>query len=195
MELRLIIAGLGGQGVVLVTRLLTQTAMVLGHSVMASETHGMSQRGGSVLSHLKIGGTEAPLIQRGTAHVLLALDPDEAVRNLPFLRRGGAAFVNGENDLPPEVVEHLDRLEISASTLPANRMALEIGAVAVANVVMVGFAAAHAAMPLPIDALHNALPAAVPRGLEYNRRALEAGYDAGRALFADGGEQQSATGG
>ena len=91
-ELKFILAGLGGQGVVFLTRLLAQTAVALGHAVMVSETHGMSQRGGSVISHLKIGGDEAPLIQRGTADVLLALEADEAVRNLPFLRRGGLAL-------------------------------------------------------------------------------------------------------
>src|SRR3990170_8827251 len=99
MERKLVIAGVGGQGVVFVTRLLTQAAVILRRPVMASETHGMSQRGGSVLSHLKVGGNLAPLIQRGTADALLALDPEEAVRNLVFVRRGGTVFVNTEEDL------------------------------------------------------------------------------------------------
>ncbi|MDP7346053.1 MAG: 2-oxoacid:acceptor oxidoreductase family protein, partial [Anaerolineales bacterium] len=61
-ELKLIITGLGGQGVVFLTRLISNTAVALGQLVMVSETHGMSQRGGSVISHVKIGGSEAPLI-------------------------------------------------------------------------------------------------------------------------------------
>jgi len=64
---------------------------------MVSETHGMSQRGGSVMSHLKIGGNEAALIGRGTADAVLALEPDEALRNLPFLRLGGTVLVNGDD--------------------------------------------------------------------------------------------------
>ena len=126
MELKLILVGLGGQGVVFLTRLLSKTAMALGQPVMVSETHGMSQRGGSVISHLKIGGSEAPLIRRGTADLLLALDPDEAVRNLPFLRRGGTVFVNSDNGLRPEVAEHLERLDIQVLTLPASQMAVTI---------------------------------------------------------------------
>ena len=73
IELRLIIAGLGGQGVVFLTRLLSETAASLDYPVMVSETHGMSQRGGSVISHLKVGGNQAALIGRGTADALLAL--------------------------------------------------------------------------------------------------------------------------
>ena len=80
MELKLILVGLGGQGVVFLTRLLSKTALALGQPVMVSETHGMSQRGGSVISHLKIGGDEAPLIHRGAADALLALEADEAIR-------------------------------------------------------------------------------------------------------------------
>ena len=66
-ELKLIITGIGGQGIVFLTRLISHTAVNLGYAVVVSETHGMSQRGGSVISHLKINGSESPLVQRGTA--------------------------------------------------------------------------------------------------------------------------------
>lgn len=178
MELKLVLAGLGGQGVIFTTRLLAQAAMALGQPVMVSEVHGMSQRGGSVISHLKIGGSEAPLIRRGTADLLLALEPDEAVRNLPFLRRGGLAFVNAENSLRPDVAKHLERLEIQVLSLPATRMAVALGSVAVTNVVLVGFAAAHPFLPLPIDALRETLAVIAPRRRALNLQALAAGYRA-----------------
>jgi indolepyruvate ferredoxin oxidoreductase beta subunit len=181
MELNLILAGLGGQGVIFMTRLLAQTCVTLGHPVIVSETHGMSQRGGSVISHLRIGGSEAPLIRRGTADVLLGLEADEAVRNLPFLRQGGDAFVNSENGLRPEVAEHLERLNIQVRSLPATRVAVEIGSPAIANVVLVGFAAAFPSVPLSIEALSETLVSITPRGRELNLRALEAGYGAGCA--------------
>jgi len=181
VELNLILAGLGGQGVIFMTRLLAQTWVALGHPVIVSETHGMSQRGGSVISHLRIGGSEAPLIQRGTADVLLALEPDEAVRNLPFLRQGGHAFVNSENGLRPEVAGHLERLHIQLRSLPATSVAVEIGSAAIANVVLVGFAVAFPSMPLSIEALRETLGAIAPRGRELNLQALEAGYRAGCA--------------
>jgi indolepyruvate ferredoxin oxidoreductase beta subunit len=183
MELKLILAGLGGQGVVFATRLLAQTAVTLGHPVMVSETHGMSQRGGSVISHLKIGGSEAPLIRRGTADVLLGLEADEAVRNLPFLRPDGVAFVNAENGLRPDVTEHLERLNIQVWATPATRLAMHIGSAAVANVVLIGFAAACPSLSLPIDALRETLVSITPRGRELNLLALEAGYHAGYAHY------------
>jgi indolepyruvate ferredoxin oxidoreductase beta subunit len=179
MELKLVLAGLGGQGVIFTTRLLARTAVALGQSVMVSEVHGMSQRGGSVISHLKIGGSEAPLIRRGTADLLLALAPDEAIRNLVFLRRGGAAFVNTENSLRPKVAEHLDRLNIRVLSLPASRMAMELGSAAVTNAILVGFAAAHPSLPLSINALRETLAVVASRRRELNLRALEAGYGAG----------------
>ena len=120
MELKLILSGLGGQGVVFLTRLLAQTAISLEHQVMVSETHGMSQRGGSVMSHLRVGGGEAPLIRKGTADVLIALEANETVRNLSYLRQGGTVFVNSENGLPNEIMPHLERLNIQAYHLPAS---------------------------------------------------------------------------
>jgi indolepyruvate ferredoxin oxidoreductase beta subunit len=178
-ERKLVVAGLGGQGVVFTTRLLAQTAVALGQPVMVSEVHGMSQRGGSVISHLKIGGSEAPLIRRGTADLLLALAPDEALRNLVFLRRGGVAFVNAEDGLRPEVMAYLPRLNVQVLSLPASRMAMAFGAAAVANAILVGFAAAHPSLPLPIDALGETLAAIASRRCEMNLQALEAGYRAG----------------
>lgn len=179
MELKLILAGLGGQGVIFTTRLLAQTAASLGYPVMVSEVHGMSQRGGSVISHLKIGGSEAPLIRRGTADLLLALESDEAIRNLPFLRQGGVAVVNTEQDLPSEVARHLARLNILVLPVPATRMAMGLGSAAVSNVVLVGFAAAHPSLALSIDALREVLTAIARRRHELNLQALEAGYRAG----------------
>jgi indolepyruvate ferredoxin oxidoreductase beta subunit len=74
MQIRLVIAGIGGQGVVYATKVLSQVGLKRGDPVLASENHGMSQRGGSVMSHLKIGGSDAPLIRRGAADALVGLD-------------------------------------------------------------------------------------------------------------------------
>jgi indolepyruvate ferredoxin oxidoreductase beta subunit len=176
MELKLILTGLGGQGVVFLTRLLSHTAVSLGYPVMVSETHGMSQRGGSVISHLKVGGSEAPLVQRGTADMLVALEPSEAIRNLTFLRQGGAAYVNSEDGLPPNLEEHLAKIDIRLSCLPASQMAIELGSAAMANTVMAGFA-----RPFPIEALRQTVMDVATRGRELNLQALEAGFQARQA--------------
>ncbi len=179
MEKKLILAGLGGQGVVFLTRLLANTAVYLNHPVIVSETHGMSRRGGSVMSHLKIGGSQSPLIRRGTADIVIALEAGEAIKNLPFLRPGGITFVNSENGLPPKIAAYLERSNIQAYTLSASNMAVELGNAAVTNAIMVGFAAANPALSLPIESIRETMAVVAKRGLELNLQALEAGFQAG----------------
>ncbi len=181
------LCGLGGQGIVFLTRLLAQTAVSLGWPVMVSETHGMSQRGGSVVSHLKIGGNQAPLIPRGRADLLLALDPDEALRYLTYLKPGGAAFVNVDaagwaRRQTEALAAHLERLHMAVHTIPAAEMALEMGVPAVANVILAGFALAHDALPLPLDAVRDTLRRIAPRSPELNLQALELGLRAGQTV-------------
>ncbi|MGD2254110.1 MAG: indolepyruvate oxidoreductase subunit beta [Anaerolineales bacterium] len=179
-ELKIVIAGIGGQGVVFATRLLARTAIIMGLPVVASETHGMSQRGGSVVSHLKIDGTQAPLIQRGTADMLLALDASEGLRNLPFVRSGGAVFVNSEGGLPADMSTHLERLRIDLHSYPAGKIAMDLGTSTVANVALIGFAAAFFPLTLPMDAIERTLKDIASRQLEINLQALHAGFEAGR---------------
>ena len=184
MNLKLIITGNGGQGIVFLTRLFSQTAVALGHSVMISETHGMSQRGGSVISHVKINGDEAPLVQRGTADCMIALDANEAVRNLALLRRGGIIFVNADNGLRPEVTPHLERLNIKVLSLPVVNLALEMGSASIANIIMAGFAIAHPAFDIPLDKMTATIEKTSKRNAELNLKALEMGYQAGMKNFS-----------
>lgn len=176
VELKVILAGIGGQGVVFATRLLAQAAVEMGAPVLASETHGMSQRGGSVLAHLKISGTEAPLIRRGTADILLAFERDEALRSLEFLRSGGVAFVNDSEEVPLEVQEALDLRQVEIHSLPAKSMAIALGSSAVTNVVLIGFAAAHPIFAFPLETIRTVLGRLAPKARDLNLRALEAGY-------------------
>lgn len=89
-----IVAGVGGQGVLFVTRLLARALLAQGHNIMISEVHGMAQRGGSVISHLKAGHFTGPLVGFGQADMVFSLDADEAVRSLPFLAPKGVLAVN-----------------------------------------------------------------------------------------------------
>jgi indolepyruvate ferredoxin oxidoreductase beta subunit len=89
-----IICGIGGQGILFATRVLGHIALSRGEHVMGSEVHGMSQRGGSVISHFKIGSYSSPLVCEGEADILLAFEQNEALRNYHFLREGGCAVVN-----------------------------------------------------------------------------------------------------
>lgn len=181
---KIIITGIGGQGIIFVTRLLAQTATILDHPVMISETHGMSQRGGSVVSHLKIGGDQAPLIHRGTADILIGLNADETVRQLPMLRPEGVIFVNTDSPLPAELDPHLKRLDLKVFTITASQLAVELGSAAVTNVIMIGFAAASPSLPIPFDVFIKALKNVTSRGLEMNLKALEIGYQNGQEVFS-----------
>ncbi len=89
-----IIVGIGGQGILFSGRVLGAVALAQKQRVMGSEVHGMAQRGGSVISHFKTGDFISPLVRAGEADVLLAFDQNEGIRNLHFLREGGAFVVN-----------------------------------------------------------------------------------------------------
>jgi indolepyruvate ferredoxin oxidoreductase beta subunit len=179
-----VIAGIGGQGVIFATRLLTRAAIRMGLPAIASESHGMSQRGGSVVSHVKFGGIQSPLIRRGTADLILGLDQQEALRNLAYLRGGGSAVMNSDNGIGPELEQLLAERQIQIRRLPASQMAIELGSVTVANVVLIGYASTDPAFPLPQDVLRETLREAAPRAEQLNQRALEAGRAAAKLELA-----------
>ncbi len=94
--MQVIIGGLGGQGILFASRVLGHIALSKGLHVNGSEVHGMSQRGGSVISHFKIGDYASPLVRAGEADVLLAFEQGEGLRNFHFLKKGGVALVNAD---------------------------------------------------------------------------------------------------
>ena len=96
--MQFIIVGIGGQGILFTSKILGNLAISRGHDVIGSEVHGMAQRGGSVISHFKIGDYKSPLVKIGEADVLIAFDQNEGIRNLPFLRKGGVFVVNVHDD-------------------------------------------------------------------------------------------------
>ncbi len=182
-ELRVVIAGIGGQGVIFTTRLLTLTAIRLGLPAIAAESHGMSQRGGSVVSHLRVGGIQSPLIRRGTADVVLGLDKNEALRSLVFLKANGVAFMNSDDGPGSEVERRLESREIHVHWLPASQTAIELGSVTVANVVLIGFASAHPSFPFPEQSLQETLREASTRGSALNLAALDKGREIALGAF------------
>ncbi|MDR1378892.1 MAG: 2-oxoacid:acceptor oxidoreductase family protein [Synergistaceae bacterium] len=89
-----IIVGIGGQGILFTSKVLGKIAIGKGLSAIGSEVHGMAQRGGSVISHFKVGNYKGPLVTEGNADVVMAFDQSEGIRNLSFLRKGGTFLVN-----------------------------------------------------------------------------------------------------
>jgi indolepyruvate ferredoxin oxidoreductase, beta subunit len=176
MERKLVVAGIGGQGVIFVTKVLSQAGLLRSEQVLASENHGMSQRGGSVMSYVKIGGSEAPLIRRGTADALIAFDATEAIRNLTFVRRHGHVCINSANGLEATLSRRLGELGIQVLTVDADGLARQMGAAAAANLVVLGFAAAGGAVGFTVEELKAAVRILGPaKAVETNLRALELG--------------------
>jgi len=134
---QIIISGVGGQGVLFVTRLLAEAAIKKSLAVFTSETHGMAQRGGTVLSHLKVGDFSSPLIRPAQADGLLALRAENLTQHGAFLKDGGWVIANGENDAKND-----SRLQVDA--IDADTLAQEIGNPKAVNLIVLGFALAMA---------------------------------------------------
>ena len=95
MNKNILLCGVGGQGIVLASKLIAQAAMENSLPVMSAETIGMAQKGGSVFSHVRIGSNlSTPMIPKGGADVIIGFEPAEAVRMLPYLKKDGTVIVN-----------------------------------------------------------------------------------------------------
>lgn len=166
-NLQMVIVGLGGQGVILFTRVLGEWALLEGCRVLATETHGMATRGGSVTAHLKLGDHHFPLIMKGMAHVALALAPTEELRAKEYLTPGGLLVTNrkGRGE------------ERGVFPVQAGKLALEeLGSPLYTNLVMLG-ALGCKVLEASKESLLKAVKKVVGnRQLDKNARALELGY-------------------
>lgn len=186
-----VLAGVGGQGIVLLSDLLGETALAAGYDVKKSDVFGMAQRGGSVSSFVRIGErVSSPLPRPGEIDVLVALEKLEAARWAPQLRPGGIAVVNDHTIFPLSVGVGADRYPSDEEVLSAlrartdrvqmldgTRMAAELGNPRVLNVIILGFVASLLPIPWPawVQAVEHRIP---PRHRELNLRALDAGRQA-----------------
>lgn len=134
---QLIISGVGGQGVLFVTRLLAEAAIKKGLPVFTSETHGMAQRGGTVLSHFKVGDFSSPLIRPRQADGLLLLKAENMAAHGNFLKSSGWVISNAGND-------DNRQNEIPVHDIDADSLAQEIGNPKAINLIVLGFALAKA---------------------------------------------------
>lgn len=176
-----VVAGVGGQGVLFVTRMLALGAQELSGGVLISEVHGMAQRGGSVISHLKIGDFAGPLVAMGRADLLLSLDPGEAVRNFGFLRPGGVAVINAPDAgfLSAQALEALAAHGVRLICLDAAGLARAAGAAKGLNLALLAGAAAAGALPFPAATLKRVvMEASPPARQKDNQRLWESGSHA-----------------
>lgn len=128
----LVIAGVGGQGVLFLTGLLADAAMKTGWNVLASETHGMAQRGGTVLSHLRVGDVKSPLVREGSADAVLVLRQDVLQAASAFLRPEGMAVVNAGHPVSSQEGRLM-------ACIDAEPIAASIGDFKTVNLIVLGF--------------------------------------------------------
>ena len=189
MSTNVILAGVGGQGAVLASKLLARAAMGRGLPVKTAETIGMAQRGGSVFSHVRIGaGAHSPLIGRGRADAIVAFEPAEAARQLPFLRAHGMVVTSGAPVVPvsaatggpaydlPAIMSYLRSAvgEKNLVVVDAAAAGAQLGTAKALNLVLLGAAARAGALgPVTVGDLVAAVRALVkPAFVDLDLRAL-----------------------
>ena len=189
MKKDIIIVGVGGQGILLASRVLGRLAMDAGLDIKVSEVHGMSQRGGDVITHVRVGEKVlSPLVTEGEADAILSFELMEAARALPFLREGGRIVVNSQKIEPvtvkigaaeyPEDIDALLRSRGRVLEFDARAVAAECDAPKSVNIALLGAFAAGESFTQ--EAWLAAVEACVPpKTIEANRRAFLAGWQLG----------------
>ena len=192
-----LLTGVGGQGTVLAAKVLAQAAQAKGWQVRTAETIGMAQRGGSVVSHVRMGdnGEEviAPLVAKGTADMIIAFEPAEAARVLPYLAPDGVmvsattsiqpitAALSTEPYLAEATIASLDERLNECTAAPARfglvddeAVLSQVGNRKALNTVLLAFALKTGHLPLSLDDLRDAVRACVkPRFVELNLAAID----------------------
>ena len=184
----IMIVGVGGQGTLLASRLLGAALLSAGYDVKVSEVHGMSQRGGSVVTYVKYGEkVYSPIVQKGQADLILAFEQLEAARWLPFLKTDGTIITNtqkmdpmpvvtGAAVYPEGVLDAIRRTGVQLRAVDALSLAVEAGSTKAVNVVLIGVMAAH--MDIDRAVWEQAIRDTVPQKfLEMNLKAFALGYE------------------
>ena len=181
------IVGVGGQGSLLASKMLGHVAMQAGYDVKVSEVHGMSQRGGSVVTYVKYSDQTvwSPVINEGEADVIISFEMLEAARWVSYLKKDGAIVVNSQEIAPMPVITgaavypeniaaKLEGLGLNLKVIDALQLAEEAGSAKAVNVVLMG--AVSRVMDFPEEMWQKAIDECVPpKFLEINRRAFALG--------------------
>lgn len=190
----IIVCGVGGQGILTLTNILSAAAVMDDFNVRGAEVHGMAQRGGSVVTHIRIGECYSPLVMEGTADLLMGLEPMEALRNLIYLSRNGSAVVNLHPIIPPHLIrggypsiEQIKR-EIEANCraffFDCLKLALKAGSHYAVNMVILGLAFGLKLLPLSEKSILNAVKVYIPRNfLDLNVNAFKLGVREGERIL------------
>lgn len=190
-SLDVVVCGVGGQGTLVLSSVVAAAAVLAGLKVVAGETHGQAQRGGTASSHVRIREKEepAPLIPLGEADVLVSLEYWEAMRYAKYLKKGGVAIVSTDRMIPvtasagltkypsqPEFQKYMQQVTDRVYLVEASSVAKSVGEPRATNSVLLGVLAKEVSLPFDVDTLKRAIALYVPRrSQEQNLKAFEAG--------------------
>jgi indolepyruvate ferredoxin oxidoreductase, beta subunit len=176
----ILIAGVGGQGILLCSNLIGEACVTEGIPVKGAETHGMSQRGGSVEVHIRVGCIYGPMIPAGKADFLIALEPLEGARYSPYLKRDGLVFVNersvqfGRGYKVNQQIEIIRRRTSRIISGDFTGMVMELGNVKILNVFMLGIASVF--IPLKSESFQKSIKKVVRKEfVDINLKAFRQG--------------------
>ncbi len=190
--MNIIICGVGGNGVILTTRILAEAAMKEGFNVRIVYSHGLAIRGGTVVSYLRIGSdAKGVIMPQRSGDILLAFEPLEALRQMKLLKDNAKVLLNNEPYIGvdahlglsdyPEIDEIISKLSKTQELveIEASKLAIKAGSQVMTNVVMLGSLASSKELPIKRDTLLNAvLDMVPPQTIESNKRAFEYGEQA-----------------
>jgi indolepyruvate ferredoxin oxidoreductase beta subunit len=183
MKIQIVLAGVGGQGILFAARIFSQLGLKLGLDVMGSETHGMSQRGGSVVAHVKLGAYKSPMIGLDAADLLYSFHEMETYNNLKFLRSGGLCFVNLESAdrFDRNILHHIENKNITFRGYDASSVALKMGSMRSANIALIGYSAGTGLIPFSYGNLKDVLESQSREStVKNNLAAFDTGFQAGQ---------------
>ena len=185
----ILIVGVGGQGTLLASKLMGKYFTEEGYDVKVSEVHGMSQRGGSVVTYVRFGSRVfSSVIEKGEADIILSFEQLESARWLPYLKKGGVLItgtqkidpmpvIMGKAEYPENIIEKLCRNDIKVIPVDALDLALKAGSAMCANVVLLG--AAVRFLGIDRESFSKIIETSVPpKTVEMNLRAFDYGYSA-----------------
>ena len=185
----IMIVGVGGQGSLLASRLLGNVLLAQGFDVKVSEVHGMSQRGGSVVTYVKYGDkVYSPVIEQGEADAVISFEQLEAARWLPYLKKGGHLItstqkidpmpvITGAMEYPEDIIKKISDLGVDITAVDALKLAEEAGNSKASNVVLMGVVSTK--MDFDDKLWQDAIEQCVPeKFLELNKKAFELGKNA-----------------
>jgi len=183
MKSDILIVGVGGQGIILTSDIISKAALKDGFNVKKAETHGMAQRGGSVITHVRISNSDiySPLIPKGKVDVLIGFEPMEALRYMGYINRKNKNSIMIVNRNPIEIENYPDINEIiseikrhrNSIILNALELANKAGNVLTQNIVMLGAASRY--LPIDRDTLKETIKGNVKRAINENLKAFELG--------------------